>query len=46
MVAIKGIIHFTTKSSHPDHTAWLCVPYDYHNKQQLFPYTALTGWPL
>jgi len=45
MVVIK-MTNFTTKSSHPDHTARLCVSYDYHNKQQLFPYTALIGWSL
>jgi hypothetical protein len=25
---------------------YLCVPYGSHNKQQLFPQTALTGWVL
>jgi hypothetical protein len=25
---------------------YLCVPYGSHNKQRLFPHTALTGWAL
>jgi hypothetical protein len=25
---------------------YLCVPYGSHNKQRLFPQTALTGWAL
>jgi hypothetical protein len=28
------------------HTVYLCVPYGSHNKQRLFPQTALTGWAL
>jgi hypothetical protein len=31
---------------HSAHTVYLCVPYDSHNKQRLFPETALTGWAL
>jgi hypothetical protein len=27
-------------------TVYLCVPYGSHNKQRLFPHTALTGWAL
>jgi hypothetical protein len=34
------------KSLHSAHTVHLCVPYDSHNKQRLFPQTALTGWSL
>jgi hypothetical protein len=25
---------------------YVCVPYGSHNKQRLFPQTALTGWAL
>jgi hypothetical protein len=28
------------------HRVYLCVPYGSHNKQRLFPKTALTGWAL
>jgi hypothetical protein len=28
------------------HRVYLCVPYGSHNKQRLFPPTALTGWAL
>jgi hypothetical protein len=35
-----------TKTLHSAHTVYLCVPYDSHNKQRLFPQTALTGWSL
>jgi hypothetical protein len=31
---------------HSAHTVYLCVPYGSHNKQRLFPQTALTGWAL
>jgi hypothetical protein len=31
---------------HSAHRVYLCVPYGYHNKQRLFPQTALTGWAL
>jgi hypothetical protein len=33
-----------TKTLHSAQPVYLCVPYDSHNKQKLFPYTALTGW--
>jgi hypothetical protein len=29
---------------HSAHTVYLCVLYGFQNKQQLFPYTALTDW--
>jgi hypothetical protein len=32
-----------TKSLHSAHTVYLFVPYGSHNKQRLFPQTALTG---
>jgi hypothetical protein len=35
-----------TKTLRPAHTVYLCVPYGSHNKQPLFPQTALTGWAL
>jgi hypothetical protein len=35
-----------TKTLHSAHTVYLCVPYNSHNKQRLFPQTALTGWAL
>jgi hypothetical protein len=35
-----------TKILHSAHTVYLCVPYGSHNKQRLFPQTALTGWAL
>jgi hypothetical protein len=31
---------------HYAHTVYLCVPYGSHNKQRLFPQTALTGCAL
>jgi hypothetical protein len=31
---------------HVAHTVYLCFPYGSHNKQRLFPQTALTGWSL
>jgi hypothetical protein len=34
------------KPMHSAHTVYLCVLYDSHNKQRLFPQTALTGWAL
>jgi hypothetical protein len=36
----------TLKTLHSAHTVYLCVPYGSHNKQRLFPQTALTGWAL
>jgi hypothetical protein len=35
-----------TKTLHSAHRVYLWVPYEFHNKQQLSPYTALTGWAL
>jgi hypothetical protein len=35
-----------TQTLHSAHTVYLCVPYGSHNKQRLFPQTALTGWAL
>jgi hypothetical protein len=35
-----------TKTLHSAHTVYLCVAYGSHNKQRLFPQTALTGWAL
>jgi hypothetical protein len=35
-----------SKTLHSAHTVYLCVPYGSHNKQRLFPQTALTGWAL
>jgi hypothetical protein len=37
---------FNTLKLHSAHTVYLCVPYGSHNKQRLFPQTALTGWAL
>jgi hypothetical protein len=37
---------YHTKTLHSAHTVYLCVPYGSHNKQRLFPQTALTGWAL
>jgi hypothetical protein len=37
---------FKTKTLHYAHKVYLCVPYGSHNKQRLFPQTALTGWAL
>jgi hypothetical protein len=34
---------YHTKTRHSAHTLHLCVPYESHNKQRLFPQTALTG---
>jgi hypothetical protein len=34
------------KSPHSAHTMYLCVLYDSHNKQRLFPQTELIGWAL
>jgi hypothetical protein len=34
------------RTLHSAHTMHLCVPYGSHNKQRLFPQTALTGWAL
>jgi hypothetical protein len=39
-------ICFKMKSLRFAHTVYLCVPYGSHNKQRLFPQTALTGWAL
>jgi hypothetical protein len=36
----------THQTPHSAHTMYLCVPYGSHNKQRLFPQTALTGWAL
>jgi hypothetical protein len=33
-------------AKHSIHRVYLCVPYGSHNKQRLFPQTALTGWAL
>jgi hypothetical protein len=38
--------HCITNPVSSAHTVYLCVPYGSHNKQRLFPYTALTGWAL
>jgi hypothetical protein len=35
-----------TKILHSAHRVYLCVSYGSHNKQRLFPQTALTGWAL
>jgi endoribonuclease Dicer len=37
---------YHTKTLHSTHTVYLCVLYGSHNKQRLFPQTALTGWAL
>jgi hypothetical protein len=37
---------YHTKTRHSAHTLHLHVPYESHNKQRLFPQTALTGWSL
>jgi hypothetical protein len=34
------------RTLHSAHTVYLCVPYGSHNKQRLFPQSALTGWAL
>jgi hypothetical protein len=34
------------KTLHFAHTLDLCVPYDFHNKQRLFPQRALIVWSL
>jgi hypothetical protein len=34
--------YIRVKSLHSAHTVYLCVPYDSHNKQPVFPQTALT----
>jgi hypothetical protein len=34
---------YHTKTRHSAHTLHICVPYESHNKQLLFPQTALTG---
>jgi hypothetical protein len=38
--------NFITRYLNLAHKAYLCVPYGSHNKQRLFPYTALTDWAL
>jgi hypothetical protein len=35
-----------SRTLYPAHTEYLCVPYDSHSKQRVFPQTALTGWSL
>jgi hypothetical protein len=37
---------YHTKTLHSADSVYLCVPYGSHNKQRLFPQTALTGWAL
>jgi hypothetical protein len=37
---------YDTKTRHSAHTLHLRVPYESHNKQRLFPQTALAGWSL
>jgi hypothetical protein len=37
---------YHTKIRHSAHTLHLCVPNESHNKQRLFPQTALAGWSL
>jgi hypothetical protein len=37
---------YHTKTRHSAHTLDLRVPYESHNKQRLFPQTALAGWSL
>jgi hypothetical protein len=37
---------YHTKTRHFAHTLHLRVPYESHNKQRLFPQTALAGWSL
>jgi hypothetical protein len=37
---------YKAKTLHSAHTVYLCVPCGSHNKQRLFPWTALTGWAL
>jgi hypothetical protein len=34
------------RTPHSAHTVYLRVSYGSHNKQRLFPLTALTGWAL
>jgi hypothetical protein len=40
------LLYFLPLSLSHTHTVYLYVPYGSHNKQRLFPQTALTGWVL
>jgi hypothetical protein len=39
-------LYILFKTLYSAHTVNLCVPDGSHNKQRLFPQTALTGWAL
>jgi hypothetical protein len=46
LVRYRLDLYILFRTLHSAHTVYLCVPYGSHDKQRLFPQTALTGWAL